>query len=388
MPSFPILRISALTGLAFLGVAFAVTAATADDCTDVRLDGFGGSMEHVEVRDQRQIGSCYAHTAAQMYDAWRFMHDETNYEHQSSGFEIGQRFKIGRNEYDNSIDGGVVEEVIPLIFSGKPQKRGTCSQRELDSAFHNRNASMSIDEFASGIMAIFNRHNRRYLALREEYFGSRAANASPTLRQVPMASDQTRVDRTRIDFSTDAAHRSEVLSAGKIELRKFLDDHWRVDGHIDFDQLRADGDTVDLFDTLSVASCPPSHRLGTKGRFDVRNHRARNSRALIDGELDQGPRAYPIGISYCASVLKEGRSYVDRQPNDDQCGSHASLVIGRRRSPKTRRCEYAIRNSWGQASNYHRDWAAEPSKGVVWVEGETLERAVFGVQIMEARSEN
>jgi hypothetical protein len=353
----------------------------AADCSDVRLDGTGGSMEHVAVRNQQEIGSCYAHTAAQMYDAWRFMHGET-------GFEIGQRFKIGRNSDDHSIDGGVVEEVIPHIFSGKPQKRGTCSQAELDSAFHTSGVPMSIDEFASGIMGIFNRYKDQYIALRKGYFGSRAITPDPTARQVLIASDNTRVDRSRIDHSTDAAHRAEVLDAGKIELRKFLRNHWKINGHIGFDQLRADGDTVDLFETLSVAYCPPTHRLGTKGRFDVRNHRVPNPIAFIDGNLVRGAQSYPIGISYCASVLKEGRAYSTRQSNDARCGNHASLVVGRRRNPKTRACEYAIRNTWGHTSNYHADWTPEAKKGLVWVDGETLGRAVYGVQVMEPLAEN
>jgi hypothetical protein len=247
---------------------------------------------------------------------------------------------------------------------------------------------MSIDEFASEIMAIFNRYKNRYLKLREAYILARTPKIDPSSRYILHAADHTRVDRTSIDIHVDEVRRSEVLRDGKIELREFLYDHWRVEGRIDFSRLRADGDTVDLFDTLSVAYCPPSHRLGTRGRFDVRNHRPKNPRVLLDRELDRGPQTYPIGISYCASVLKEGRKYTSRQSNDASCGSHASLIIGRRRNSKTQRCEYAIRNSWGKATNYHPDWTVEAEKGLVWVDGEVLGRSTFGVQVMEPLSEN
>ncbi|MBY0471581.1 hypothetical protein K2X30_10480 [bacterium] len=48
--------------------------------TEVRLDVPGGSMEFVGVRDQKKRKTCYAETAAQMRDAWRFAHTDRNYD--------------------------------------------------------------------------------------------------------------------------------------------------------------------------------------------------------------------------------------------------------------------------------------------------------------------
>lgn len=54
-----------------------------EDCSPIRLDDPGYSMEHVQVRDQKLIGDCYAEAAAQIYDAWRFLHQSKYYERQS-----------------------------------------------------------------------------------------------------------------------------------------------------------------------------------------------------------------------------------------------------------------------------------------------------------------
>ncbi|MBC7384694.1 MAG: hypothetical protein H7301_00850 [Cryobacterium sp.] len=380
--------------------------ASSKGCSDIRLDDLGGAMEKVAVRNQRSIGNCYAHTAAQMYDAWRFKHDEkADRQHQSSGFEIGQRFKLHDpiRFRDSSIDGGFVQKVIPVIFENEAKKRGTCSEAELNSVFRSGNGPMTVDEFASGIMGLFNKY-------RSEFYRSRGRISDDDIRHPVAVQDRTQVasparDRRNADFAprnfgdSEAELRRDILGRGIVELKTYLLNHYTVNAPIRFDSLKADGDTVDMFETLGLAFCDPSHRLFSQGEFKARNLSTRKALNEIDSELNQGlNEAYPVGISYCANILGEGRNAFQRLKNDDECLNHASLVIGRRTNQKTNRCEYAIRNTWGAArnfsidshsgrpradGNYHPDWTAEPEKGVVWVEGETLEKSVYEVQIME-----
>ena len=57
-------------------------------CTDIRLDLPGQSMEHVPPSYQGDLGLCYAYTAAQLVDAWRFSHDDHDYSHLTSALEV------------------------------------------------------------------------------------------------------------------------------------------------------------------------------------------------------------------------------------------------------------------------------------------------------------
>src|SRR4051794_38758467 len=43
-----------------------------------------GAMAHVRVRDQGHSNTCFAQTAAEQVDAWRFTHGDTQYDMRSS----------------------------------------------------------------------------------------------------------------------------------------------------------------------------------------------------------------------------------------------------------------------------------------------------------------
>jgi hypothetical protein len=110
-------------------------------------------------------------------------------------------------------------------------------------------------------------------------------------------------------------------------------------------------------------------------------------RAAVDAELDKGlEQAYPLGISYCDKVLYDGRAFTPKDYDTEDCGRHASLIIGRRPNPDPKfkdSCQYLIRNSWGKnCSSYHDDWTCEAEKGSVWVDADVLGRAIHDVQTL------
>ena|GEM_PF-3395716 len=420
-------------------------------CSPIRLDetvtlpngeAVEGSMVHVAVRNQRAIGSCYAHTAVQMYDAWRFRHgerDREDFDNYSSGYEIGQRFKINGNlsvernsrlwgrtdlrkeRLDTSIDGGYVAHLMPFL-----QREGTCSQLELNGLFEDR-ANLDIDQYASEIMTKFEIYRKRFhdaeMRITAHYFPTAAAPSA--------ARDQVRVIQPSIEqfISRDRAKRraaatkeidtarAEWLEKGIAEVKAY---HQRVLRNknvlIDYDALVREGmkwssqyvNTVKMFEILSVADCPNGHHMKARGEFKVRNYKSyirgysilgTHSRylpdvmkAVVNGELDQGlARAYPVAVGYCSAVLKEGRAFQEKEydSDNDACGRHDSLIIGRRPNPSDpTTCQYLIRNSWGRVCTaYHSDWGCDLEKGSVWVDAETLGHAVHDLQTLNVVSE-
>lgn len=102
-------------------------------------------------------------------------------------------------------------------------------------------------------------------------------------------------------------------------------------------------------------------------------------------------KSLPVGISYCSKVLSRGKSYDgivtkessslkfkqnDKGKND--CGNHASLIIGSKFNKTTKKCDFLIRNTWGTGCSYHKDFKCE--SGSIWVDHETLEKNTYRVQ--------
>jgi hypothetical protein len=389
------LKISILAA-AVLASALLTSARADDDCSPIELDKPGGSMEHVVVRDQEQIGSCYAHTSAAMYDAWRFRHGETeasDYENFSSGFEVGQRFKIDENEkigpisrllgdndpinkllVDSDINGGFVKKLLPYLL-----KEGTCSQKLLDTIFDPR-FSTNVDSYASGIMKHFNQRRTDFHRKRDEILlkyhlelsDVEAPSATliqkliPFLKKNPFKKSKRRTDSAidRSERITKAKaeieiERAQALKDGIEELRianvtYLANKNLKVDSKSLYAEAKHwnanEVNTVKVFEILNLIKCDDSAKMKARGSFRVAVQKSwafgvtyrgygkashfvpEVAKASINAELDQGiDHAYPIGIAYCSKVLLAGRKFHEQDwTNDDVCARHASMVIGRR----------------------------------------------------------
>lgn len=97
----------------------------------------------------------------------------------------------------------------------------------------------------------------------------------------------------------------------------------------------------------------------------------------------------PVGISYCSKMLKMPRSYngiktktKDKLEFKEDCGNHASLVIGSRLvqgKDGKKSCELLIRNTWGSdCQKYHKDHKCED--GNIWVDFKTLDKNTYRIQ--------
>lgn len=442
-----------------LSAAIFAPAAPADDCSPIRLDEtvtlpngkvIEGSMVHVQVRNQRSIGSCYAHTSAQIYDAWRFKHGENlqdDYDNLSSGFEIGQRFKIDENskvesgsrlfkKMDLSINGGFVEKLLPFLL-----EEGTCSQLELNGLFEEK-YNLDVDKYASEVMRKFNGY-------RNEFYKARAAilakhyppqdqdPTGPNYTGLRLGIRPTYIDNLRVVNPSvnariamdDAAKRAVVAKEIAVERERFLkaalaelrETHKNILTNkstykgIKYRELEEMGrewkpddiNTVKMFEKISIINCVEARRLLARGRyevdttttysrglhlFDAPTYHPTKIRAVLDAELNKGlEKAYPIGIGYCSALFGEGRAFKTKVwgKKENDCGRHASLIIGRRRDPtNTNRCQYLIRNSWGNGCGaYHSDWECDGPKGSVWIDAETLGRATHDLQTLRTISD-
>ncbi|MBX3021345.1 MAG: hypothetical protein KF799_06665 [Bdellovibrionales bacterium] len=97
----------------------------------------------------------------------------------------------------------------------------------------------------------------------------------------------------------------------------------------------------------------------------------------LDELLGSGDKGQSAGIGYdsCRIVAKSDA----RKVQGERC-DHVSVVVGRRKNPKTGACEYKVRNSWGtDCSGYDKRMVASCEGGYYWIEHSRLKSVLFEV---------
>jgi hypothetical protein len=81
----------------------------------------------------------------------------------------------------------------------------------------------------------------------------------------------------------------------------------------------------------------------------------------------------PVAVSYCANFMRE-------HLKNKKCAGHASVIVGRRKTAEGK-CEILIRNSWGEScKRYPKPENCE--NGQYWVDEDTLRGAAFNTQAL------
>ena len=117
----------ALAGFALLFLCGSIDAHAdsikESDCGKVRLDEAGGSMEHVPVTDQGDLGICYAHAASELVDAYRFSHEppKGDQEHDFLTNPLAAALLYAELEKSASIEGGNACDTVDAL-----KKYGLC----------------------------------------------------------------------------------------------------------------------------------------------------------------------------------------------------------------------------------------------------------------------
>lgn len=388
----------------------AANAAEAQMRRAVRLDDPGFSMEHVVVRNQRSIGDCYAHAAAQFYDAWRFKLGDTDYRRQSSGLEINQYFKWQRKK--EKIDGGKLQKIVPKL-----SVEGTCAESDLNEKL----IGITIDDYAHEVMEIYRRQQREFHKV-----------VDPLLKVIPPVSNRFQyLMAQRLERQIKEEHLPLFVKAGINELKtlhvKYMDPKYlkvlNQDARLQvvIEDMDDAEDVVKIFERIGTLSCNGQRMLTAKPfRVDDQLHMTLGIQTIhtplgiptfvpylkyqtseflkrVHNEFDYYKDAMPIGIGYCSAVLSEGRAYKYREPMlDKTCGNHASLLIGRRPHPTIPGLhQLLIRNTWGWARNtrqnpeaekrwcrsYHADWGCDAPRGSVWIDEDVLASATYQSQV-------
>lgn len=363
--------------LLFTGHAHATEwAQPAVECGDIAVDlrNVGGSLHGIENTNQGRSNLCAQYTTGQVLDAWRNQQGELNAKERTSPLALAVDYAADSRwplwiPVQNTTDplsnrsgrwGGTV---CPLVNYARNE--GVCENSGLFKIFE-----------ADGVLNSGEAADRagKIYALLFTY-----AFAKPAVRKT-------------LQQSVPQAMR-DLLSKSDLSLRSMLPSEEEIQSAL----LRSGGSPYEVLRILAFDSCAknrtrplaalPSCRsavfvgLDSFGEHPVRDV-ARTSRASTRlKSLLLRPKALPVAIAYCASVLDEGLAYRGHSIVSDHCSAHWSAVIGMKTIGGA--CHFLVRSTADLEGKYlSSDWTRD-GLGDTWVEAKSLERSMSLMQWLQ-----
>ncbi|WP_198295935.1 hypothetical protein [Bacteriovorax sp. Seq25_V] len=309
-----------------------------------KLDKSGKVVENY-MRDQDTIGWCYAFVAADLISS--------KIGQEVSAVDIAQTYNKGDIYELFGFEESEIESGLAVDAANLALEKGVCLENQVrsDDFAYSKNGGDLLEELKA-IEKLYDQYYDR--ASYKKYFLS-------------FKKEGKDLDKADTQFYKD-------LVCSKI------DQEWRgIFPNISVETLvgifSKASSSNKAIDALIEASCKkrikPKQKLTLK---EIRHHFRPDGEALmseLDKQLEKGDM---VGVAYFSDILS------DKYENAD--GRHASSIVARKFNEKTGSCEYLLRNSWG-TDCYSYDDSYKCEDGNIWIPGEYMTQAIYGVQYYE-----
>lgn len=334
-----------------------------EECSEIELEKKGGVLEKVPYLDQSG-GTCYANTVSTMYDAYRILNREKNASISSSPADIS--YTLSKRKKKSGVDGGQVIEIShlfknpPCPFDDKKVVVDKLNKEQM--ALKLTKAQAGLNAVAEGSEIPSNATVARFASdssrIKNRYYNHMNA----------CFSEQVSFPAQRKNFNEilDIVKNRDLIKAAEVPMAQFCSVQERLKSSkpIVVDRRYA------TFDEMSLNKI-------TTTQATMLND--------IHAELNRGlKQALPVGFTFCSNILYEGPKYVIKYKintaddlSDKACGMHAVVISGRRKNPKTGRCEFKMRNSSVDCSTMSKKFECNPKTGEVWFDIQTLGRTSY-----------
>ncbi len=319
-------------------------SAKADDCVDVRLDQTGGSLEKIRVLDQDGTDTCYAYTAAYLFDAYRYQemraqNPEIDNFSQSSPLVAAAEFANFKNK--ESMDKGNVGQALKQLI-----KNGGCPHERIGDQF----GAYDINGFLKELKL---------------YFEVLSTNKNPK-----NLSNEERVQSLACYLqNSDYPDPFEQLQ----ELSEALSEH----------------QFIHFLQSTFDASCK-NHRWKPskepKLNIEMATEDPKQRKMIFENHLAKmdSAQASPLGAYVCLEFFHLA-NYKGVQKNGkpkEDCSLHSTLVVGKRKNTKGK-CQVLLRNSWGASCEGYSTEKENCENGQLWVEKEKFMNNLLGTIQLE-----
>ncbi|MEK6579159.1 MAG: hypothetical protein AABZ55_08025 [Bdellovibrionota bacterium] len=347
-------------GLAVLALTLGAAAKASEDgaCSPVRLDKKGGSIEHVPVLEQDGLPLCYSFAGAAAIDAYRFSHGDRNYKHLTSPFFHGLNNSFIREKADEfrEPDDSLNLGGDSCIMINQIRKTGSCSRDAVGWTLKGLEWKKYLKYLAE-----FYEFRREYQSS-QKYFKEGSGSISERYIQGQVAASK--------DFL--ACQKSLGVPVPEGLTPEFIAALLEQDNPFKF--LKESIGQACSGKNVVPVSMPECTSMGNFSTDSIKY------RKLIHRWLDL-PDMQPLGIDLSTKVLTRPKGFrgINRITGTEIFpGSHAALIIGRRKNPKTKFCQFLVRLSWGKdPTGYAKEWTF--TNGNLWVDAEDLSENIFGL---------
>lgn len=295
---------------------------SAENCRNISLLNQPQSCSSfLGVRDQEKIGNCYAVSASQAYDC------------------------IRHNEGAVSLANHQTSPIVTSINSKK---------QEWYRDLFGMNDDIDIGSFCQTIKSINTQGSCNYHFIEKRIFGQQ--KAYDYLKIVYVNKENKSIELSFEKIRRYFRHNSRLpLSFTIAEFSNWMKSKNFTHFLSSFFGHFCQGQTKRY---KKIVSCDNHYNLP---------FRRDSLKKLISQNLELGK---PIGLTYNPCILKHGKSWKENCNTLDRMG-HISLIVASR--VKDNKCQYLIKNSWGQRPNgHHPDWEKVPEIGGVWIDENPL----------------
>lgn len=307
------------------------------ECSEVRLDAPGGVMSKM-IETRQELGSCYAHSSIQLYDAWQIAHAKNNEPYQPSSVASAAYIYKKFNSTKDTLSGGNPLQLIQLLAFYQPCKMDKIKLTGSKKTYIDKKEKIA-DQFEKNIQF-----------LKKETESLSAADSSYVKNRYSFECSKTANEKLTLD--SQKKNFKDVLN------------------------IVSKNESLRALDEAKFFDCAQSHQK-TKSAYITYFQKKKNLNfdlnyfKKINNQFN-GPLKdlQPVEISYCSNL-----AYKIKVPSTDKdrCGAHSAIIIGRRIDPETRKCQFLIQDS-GMPADYDTDNAKHIStkSQKMWVDAKSI----------------
>lgn len=380
----------------------AFTSHASDDCSPVRLDEKGGSMEYIFTREQ-VAGTCFFEVATQLFDAYRM--NLGAYAHSNSSGFMGaaeMAIKNGNSTLDNNGEGGYVCDAFDyLVENGVLNEElysSTYAVNDKSLAYRMYMLNYQRELFLTKMTEARNKFieeslDKEKLHSRDDTIVTPNHALAQIIRKENEARFMEKYGNAILEYS---------ISMGEYYVKNYFKDEQTFNYRDFFKDLflkHAENQVSFIGKFIQLHKITPkmkNHLYGAKPScnakyydFFTTNHDILKD---IHQSLSRGNKSLPVSINLCSNLYETGRAYnpgtrtLGTFMNAKHCGQHATVLIGRRKNPTTNRCQFLIRNSSGPNTcldKLSNDWQCEKAIGAIWIDADKVAQSTGRIESIE-----
>lgn len=312
------------------------TDLSALSCKSFRIDLPPSPLFRVDIRDQREVGACYAAVASTLFDYARAEEGDPLIEKTSTlASAVDHKNYLDRRPTQGPkiLDGGDASELLELLLAD-----GACP----DSGVRRRLRAEKVTEDELNLLYSYFVDGLDSIRRKKQTLPSSRGDELEPFRQCLGG------------YPSEVSKRIAATSVEPCNARAFVS---LTDSLIHSAPMIACGNTLKFLNDQLSLGCPEIERMKLKKRWRVENIRfsaqpMEKKMAAFDRAFVNVRKRRPVAVTLPACILggeiakEEVKDFLSSKKCIDR---HEMIAVGQKWNPIRKRCDVILRNSWGKA---------------------------------------